>query len=240
MVAETLEQAQHAAALVRVRYDEAAVVTRFDPWQGRPPSEATAQSGRPGESSRGDADGALAAAPVKIDVTYIQPREHHNAMEPHATIACWQGDRLTLYDKTQWVDNDRDEIAHVFAIPAENIRVVSPYVGGAFGSALRTWPHVTIAALATRQVGRPVRLALTRRELYSAIGFRPSYAFGAVFVEVRVDPAFGTVRVPRIVGAYDIGRVVNPKIARSQCLGGMVGGLGMALLEEKEGGVTGE
>ena len=94
-------------------------------------------------------------------------------MEPHATIAEWDGDRLTLYDKSQWVDNVRNEIAHVFGMPEDRIHVVSPYVGGAFGSSLRTWPHVTIAALAARQVKRPVKLELTRRQLYSAIGFRP-------------------------------------------------------------------
>ena len=81
-------------------------------------------------------------------------------MEPHATIAEWDGGNLTLYDKSQWVDNVRSEIAHVFGMPEANIRVVSPFIGGAFGSALRTWPHVTIAALAARQVGRAVRLEL--------------------------------------------------------------------------------
>src|SRR5204863_5491224 len=102
-----------------------------------------------------------------------QPREHHNAMELHATIAVWDGEDLTLHDKTQWVNNDRAAIAHVFGIPEDHVRVISPYVGGAFGSALRTWPHVTIAALAARQVGRPVRLELGRRELYTSVGFRP-------------------------------------------------------------------
>src|SRR5204863_5053812 len=102
-----------------------------------------------------------------------QPREHHNAMELHATIAVWDGEDLTLHDKTQWVDNDRAALAHVFGIPERHVRVLSPYVGGAFGSALRAWPHVTIAALAARQVGRPVRLELGRRELYTSVGFRP-------------------------------------------------------------------
>ena len=94
-------------------------------------------------------------------------------MEPHATVAQWQGNTLTLWDKTQWVYNDADEIARVFGIAAESVRVINPYIGGAFGSALRTWPHVTLAALAARQVGRPVRLELSRRQLYYSIGFRP-------------------------------------------------------------------
>ena len=101
------------------------------------------------------------------------PRENHNPIEMHATIAAWDGDRLTLWDKTQWVHNTADEIAAVFGIPAENIRVVSPFVGGAFGSGLRTWPHVTLAALGARVTGRPVKVMLSRREMYYGVGYRP-------------------------------------------------------------------
>src|SRR5439155_317481 len=81
---------------------------------------------------------------VKIQQAYVIPRENHNPIEMHATIAAWDGDRLTLWDKTQWVHNVADEIGAVFGIPAENVRVVSPFVGGAFGSGLRAWPHVTL------------------------------------------------------------------------------------------------
>ena len=101
------------------------------------------------------------------------PRENHNPIEMHATIAAWDGDRLTLWDKTQWVHNTADEIAAVFGIPAENIRVISPFVGGAFGSGLRTWPHVTLAALGARVARRPVKLMLSRREMYYSVGYRP-------------------------------------------------------------------
>ena len=104
------------------------------------------------------------------------PRENHNPIEMHATIAAWDGDRLTLWDKTQWVHNVADEIAAVFGIAAENVRVVSPFVGGAFGSGLRAWPHVTLAALGARVVGRPVKLMLSRREMYYGVGFRPHTA----------------------------------------------------------------
>jgi xanthine dehydrogenase YagR molybdenum-binding subunit len=172
VVAETLEQARAGAALLRFTYDSAAAMTCFAEAQRRPPSRETAKT-RPAETARGDADQALATAPVKIDQLYVQAREHHNAMEPHATIAVWEGERLTLYDKTQWVGNDRSEIAHIFGIPESHIRVISPFVGGAFGSALRTWPHVTLAALGAQAAARPVSLELDRRQLYSAIGFRP-------------------------------------------------------------------
>jgi xanthine dehydrogenase YagR molybdenum-binding subunit len=172
VIAETPEQARSAARMVRVSYEAGPANTTFDPDRAQPPSEASTKAGR-GGGGRGDAESAWAAAPVKIEMRCSHEREHHNAMEPHATIAEWDGDRLTLYDKSQWVDNVRLEISHVFGMPEENIRVISPYVGGAFGSALRTWPHVTIAALAARQSGRPVRLELTRRQLYVSIGYRP-------------------------------------------------------------------
>jgi xanthine dehydrogenase YagR molybdenum-binding subunit len=172
VVAETAEQACAAAALVEVAYHEAAAATELQQESAQPPTEASAKAGRSG-GSRGDAATSFIEAPVKVDMWCSHEREHHNAMEPHATIAEWDGDHLTLYDKSQWVDNVRSEIAHVFGMPEENIRVVSPFVGGAFGSALRTWPHVTIAALAARWVRRAVRLELTRRELYVSIGYRP-------------------------------------------------------------------
>ena len=108
-----------------------------------------------------------------MDQHYVIPRENHNPIEMHATIAAWEGERLTLWDKTQWVNNAADEIAAVFGISAQNVRVVSPFVGGAFGSALRTWPHVTLAALGARVAKRPVKLMLSRREMYYGVGYRP-------------------------------------------------------------------
>jgi xanthine dehydrogenase YagR molybdenum-binding subunit len=175
VVAETLEQATQAARLVRVTYAPEAATTdisRVEPVD--PTGEKTDQGEvKPDETRRGDPDGALAAAVVKVDQSYVIPRENHNPIEMHATIAAWDGDRLTLWDKTQWVHNVAEEIAAVFGIPAENVRVVSPFVGGAFGSGLRPWPHVTLSALAARAVGRPVKLMLSRREMYYGVGYRP-------------------------------------------------------------------
>jgi xanthine dehydrogenase YagR molybdenum-binding subunit len=227
VVADTPEQAVHAADQVRVEYETQEGQTAFDPALGHEPSRGNEKAGRPGESSRGDADRALAEASVTVDATYLQPREHHNALEPHATIAVWDGDRLTLYDKTQWVDNDRKEIAHIFGLDEKQIRVISPFVGGAFGSALRTWPHVTIAALAAKMVGRPVRVELTRRQLYTSIGFRPHteqrVALGAErdgrlvalvqeavgqtstyeeYAETTLDPARNTYACPNVRTRY--------------------------------------
>ena len=164
VIAETLEQASHAATLVRVTYTPDTTITdirRVDPVL---PTQQ--EGGAPWETRRGDSEGALANAEVKIEQSYVIPRENHNPIEMHATVAAWDGDQLTLWDKTQWVHNTADEIAAVFGIPAENIRVVSPFVGGAFGSGLRTWPHVTLAALGARVAGRPVKLMLSRRDMY--------------------------------------------------------------------------
>jgi xanthine dehydrogenase YagR molybdenum-binding subunit len=173
VIAETQQAADGAARLVRVTYEVEEPTTVFQISNGKPPAEKNAKAGRPAESARGDADAALARAPVTTDLWCSHAREHHNALEPHATIAEWDGDRLTLYDKSQWVDNVCVEIAHVFGMPEANVRAIAPFVGGAFGSALRTWPHVTIAALCARRVHRPVRVELTRRECFTAIGFRP-------------------------------------------------------------------
>jgi xanthine dehydrogenase YagR molybdenum-binding subunit len=174
VIADTLEQANHAVTLVRVTYaPETATtdITRTEPVL--PTQQQTDQGGRPSETRRGDPEGALVAAEVTVDQTYVIPRENHNPIEMHATIAAWDGDRLTLWDKTQWVHNVADEIAAVFGIPAENVRVVSPFVGGAFGSALRAWPHVTLAALGARVTNRPVKVMLSRREMYYGVGYRP-------------------------------------------------------------------
>jgi xanthine dehydrogenase YagR molybdenum-binding subunit len=172
VIADTLEQANHAATLVRVTYAPETGTTDITRMEPVLPTQQKTEA-RPAEVRRGDPEGALSAAEVKIDQTYVIPRENHNPIEMHATVAAWDGDRLTLWDKTQWVHNTADEIAAVFGIPAQNIRVVSPFVGGAFGSGLRTWPHVTLAALGARVAKRPVKVMLSRREMYYSVGYRP-------------------------------------------------------------------
>jgi xanthine dehydrogenase YagR molybdenum-binding subunit len=167
VVATTLEVAQHAADLVKVRYAAEQPSTDM----------ASAPAGEPVNYSRGDADRALAFAPVRLDATYQLARAHHNAMELHATIARWDGDKLTLWDKSQWLKGTQKDLAAVFGIPQDSVHVISPFVGGAFGNAIRAWPHITISALAARETGRPVKLMLTRRQLYFGTGYRPSYEY---------------------------------------------------------------
>lgn len=169
VIAETLEQAVHATRLVQVTYRHETGTTDITGVESVPPT------GEPSEweTRRGDPERTFAAAEIKVDQTYVIPRENHNPIEMHAAIATWDGDRLTLWDKSQWVLGVVDEIAAVFGVAAENVHVVSPFVGGAFGSGLRAWPHVTLAALGARVAGRPVKLMLSRREMYYGVGFRP-------------------------------------------------------------------
>ena len=175
VVAETFEQATHGASLLQPTYHEEPAVTALTARRCGPlhPGPATQDDGKPGETRRGDVDGGLATAAVRVEAEYVIPRENHNPIELHATLAAWEDGTLTLWDKTQWVGNVRDEMAAVLGIAAEHIRVISPFVGGAFGSALRAWPHVTLAAMAARHVGRPVKVVLTRRQMYGVTGYRP-------------------------------------------------------------------
>ena len=167
VVATTLEAAQHGASLVKVRYDAEKPSTDM----------AAATPDQPTEYARGDADAALRAAAVRLDLTYRMARNHHNPMEPHATVARWDGDRLTVWDKTQWVVGTQTELSTVFGLPLASVRVISPFVGGGFGSGLRCWPHTVVAALAARVTGRPVKLVLGRRQQYFGTGFRPAYEY---------------------------------------------------------------
>ncbi len=178
VVADTFERATQAARRVKVTYREASAVTDFDAAAAKafPPSQPKSSdrgSKKPTDYQRGEPEKALAAAEVQVEGTYTHPAEYHNPMEMHATVAVWDGPRLTLYDKTQWVDNVQEQVALAFELRKEDVRVVSPFVGGAFGSALRTWPHVLIAALAAKHVRRPVKLVLTRGQMYAVPGYRP-------------------------------------------------------------------
>ena len=176
VVANTLDQAEHAALALRIEYAaERPVVDARDSKAEPIIPEAAARPGSRvrADTARGDADSALVDAPIKIDAIYDIARENHNPMEPHATVAAWTGDRLTLWSKSQFVVNEQAEIAAIFGLPRENVQVICPYIGGAFGTTLRTWPHVALAALAARQVGRPVKLVLSRRQMFHATGHRP-------------------------------------------------------------------
>ncbi|MEO3386192.1 aldehyde oxidoreductase molybdenum-binding subunit PaoC [Mesorhizobium sp. CAU 1741] len=158
VVAETFEEARAAANLVRVDYEE--TVARFDLAAER--DKATAPDDDDPESAFGDFDAAFTAAPVKLDATYTTPDQSHAMMEPHATIAAWEGDRLTLWTSNQMINWSRGDIARTLKIPKDNVRLVSSFIGGGFGGKLFIRSDALLAALAARAAGRPVKLALPR------------------------------------------------------------------------------
>ncbi|MRV73329.1 molybdopterin-dependent oxidoreductase [Duganella sp. FT92W] len=172
VVADTLEHAQDAARRVKVRYAPQPAVLDFQAAK-RAPRTPKPQPDRPSDTARGDAEAELARAATRIDTVYTTPMENHNPMEPHATIAAWDGGSLTLHDATQNVSGVRKAVARSLGIAPEQVRVICPFVGGGFGCKGSTWSHVVLAAMAARQVGRPVKLALERTHMYGPVGARP-------------------------------------------------------------------
>jgi len=170
VVAEEAETARYAASLVRVEYERQAHVTDFEAQRGR---AAVVKTGGEGHSHRrGDAKKAFAQAPVRVEAEYRMAVEHHNPMEMFGATAVWEGDgRITVYDKTQGPLNARDYVANVFAMPLEKVRVLSPYVGGGFGSGLRPQYELPLAVLAARALKRSVQVTLTRQQMFG-LGYR--------------------------------------------------------------------
>jgi xanthine dehydrogenase YagR molybdenum-binding subunit len=173
VVADSHERAQYAASQLLVRYAPAPATTTID--EGRAAAyEAERLFGglMPGRTERGDVEAALAGADVRLELTYRMAANHHNALEPHATTAVWADGRLTVYDSTMGIRASQLTVAHLLGLSLAQVRVVTRYVGGGFGSKAMVWPHVTLAAMAARQVGRPVRLVLTRPQTYTGHGHR--------------------------------------------------------------------
>jgi len=170
VVADTLEHATHGAELVNVTYEAAPARTDMNALR----AEATEKGSQQAPPfTKGDPLGAFATAPVKVDHVYRTPHEHHNPIEAHSIVAAWDGDRVTLHDSSQNIFAVRQTLARAFGIPKESVLVVSPFVGGAFGSKGSTWPHVLVGALAARVVKRPVKLWLPRKQLFFTNGHRP-------------------------------------------------------------------
>ncbi|MCA2226471.1 xanthine dehydrogenase family protein molybdopterin-binding subunit [Nonomuraea aurantiaca] len=173
VVADTYENARAAAREVRVTYEEDPHDVRLrgdHPGLYRPEK---VNPFYPADTEKGDLAAGLAAAAVTVDVTYTTPAVHNNPMEPHATLAVWSGDGdLTVYDSTQGVSAARAMIAKTLGLPAERVRVVCRHVGGGFGSKGTIRPGTMLAVLAARAVGRPVKVALTRQQLFDVTGYR--------------------------------------------------------------------
>ncbi|USI74784.1 xanthine dehydrogenase family protein molybdopterin-binding subunit [Sphingomonas morindae] len=170
VLAESQEQADHAAMLVEVDYAAEPALTDF--------AEAKARGARPAEfmggplhDARGDAEQALAAAEVRVDQRYTTPRHNHNAIELHGVTCYWEGDTLRLHDASQLVAHTAWSLAHMFGIDERQVIVTSPFVGGGFGGKC-LWQHQILAAAGARLSGRPVRLVLSREAVYRIVGGR--------------------------------------------------------------------
>jgi xanthine dehydrogenase YagR molybdenum-binding subunit len=171
VVAESFEQARSAARLVRVTYDADSHETELRPNMSKgaaPPDDDEA------DSFVGDFEGAFAQAPVRLDLEYTTPVQSHAMMEPHATIAEWSADRLTLHTSHQMVAPGTGSVAATFRLPKDKVRLVSRYVGGGFGGKLDVWPDEILAALASHKLkGRPVKVVLPRTHMFEMTGHRP-------------------------------------------------------------------
>ncbi len=172
VVASTLESAREAARLVRLEYDTAAhttVLTADHPGLYAP---ATVNPDYPTDTEAGDFDAAYAAADVRLDHTYRTPAYFNNPMEPHATTAQWHEDGLLLYDSNQGSSLVQETLAMLFGLPRNAVRVISEHVGGGFGGKGTPRCPAVLAAMAARHVGRPVRLVLTRQQMFATVGYR--------------------------------------------------------------------
>jgi xanthine dehydrogenase YagR molybdenum-binding subunit len=173
-VADTFEAAKAAADAVRATYsketpnvephlevssDPDVVFTAYGPMARL-------------QSHRGDAPAAFETAAVKLDETYVTPAETHNPLELHSTVALWDGPTLTLYDSTQGVVNLRSVLSQMFGLPKENVRVIAKFLGSGFGGKLYPWTHVPLAAAAARQLGKPVKLVVSRKMMFESVGHR--------------------------------------------------------------------
>ena len=185
-MAGTWDQAQYAATLIRVSYTETPPVTTID--QGRADAydaERIFGGLMPGRTARGDVDAGLAAAQVRVAAQFRFAANHHNPLEMLTTTAVWDGDQLTLYDSCQGIKAVQLTVAALLGISPSKVRVLARFIGGAFGCKAMVWPHVTLAALAAQHVRRPVRLTVTRGQMFSSCGHREEQP------RLRGDPPAG-------------------------------------------------
>ena len=173
VVAETFEVARHAANLVRISYEEEPHDTTFTPDRNDLYTPEKLNAGFPTDTEEGDVEEALSSAAVTLDETYTTPMEHNNPMEPHTSVAIWEGGNLTLYESTQGAHAVRRSIARLFGLDRERVRVVALHVGGGFGAKGLPHANTVLATMAAHVVeGRPIKFALTRQQMFSCVGYR--------------------------------------------------------------------
>ncbi len=207
VVAETPEQAQAAARTVRARYHEEEAVLELRaglPGAYRPDHFATND-----DEKLNSERGVAGAGTVQVASRYTTPVETHNPMEPSATVAEWTGDRLLLFDSTRWLQGERRVLAAMLGVLEEQIEIVSPFVGGAFGSKGFLWQHVALCAQAARVLGRPVKLVLTRQQMFTSTGHRPR-TLQQVELRAERDGTLGSVAHHTISETSELAHFVEP------------------------------
>jgi xanthine dehydrogenase YagR molybdenum-binding subunit len=211
VLAETQEQADHAASLIEASYQGEAAVTSLAEAKARG-TEQGVFLGEPLLVQAGDAEAALSAAPFGVDAVYRTPYQNHNAIEPHAATLAWDSDELTLHDCTQAVGHVAWCLAKAFGIREEQVHVLSPYVGGGFGGKT-LWQHQVLAAAAARLARRPVRIALSRQGVYRVVGGRAAteqrVAIGAQ-ADGRFDALIHTGTTAKVQANYLPEPFINP------------------------------
>jgi xanthine dehydrogenase YagR molybdenum-binding subunit len=173
VVARTLHEAKAAAAMLKVSYVKRAAQIGIKDrigearWPKNPGKE-------PAGNHRGDVQSGFLKSAAIVENTYITPIQHHNPMEPHGTIAWWEGEKLNVYDATQYISGVRMSLAKTLNIPLDYVRVIDPVVGGGFGSKGSMWSHVPLCAMAAKATGKPVKLVLDREQMFGPVGGRPA------------------------------------------------------------------
>jgi xanthine dehydrogenase YagR molybdenum-binding subunit len=193
LLAERLEQATYAASLVRADYEEAPAETDFRRGLDRQVKLDVWQWWAPTDSSTGDVEAALSAAPAKLAATYRTSDRHHNPIEPAATIAQWQDGKLLIWDAAQGLGAVRAVLAQALGLDPRDIRVRADFIGGGFGCKGYVWPHQVLAAAAARVVGRPVKIVLTRAQDYTSHGYQPATE-QTIALAAQTDGALAGVR----------------------------------------------
>ena len=170
VVADTFERATYAASLIKAAYAKETFNTDIDVAEK---SGKALEGNNFKEYVRGEAN-AWKNAAVKIEAEYKMPIEVHNPMEIHAITVNWESDtKLTMYEKTQALSNTQQSVMRAFGLKQENIRIITQFIGGAFGSAFNTWPHSMAALMAGKKVGKPLKLMITRNQMFNLVGYRP-------------------------------------------------------------------
>ncbi len=171
VIADSLEQATYAASLVQVTYEQETPIVEMEKHRDQEFKPQTVFGKEP-NFIRGNPQDAFNKADIKVDEVYTTPTENHNPIEPSATIAVWENDKLTVYTSTQNNFGTKKSLATSLQIPEENVRVICRFIGGAFGCKGAFWSHMLLPVIASRQVNRPVKLVLTREDMFNVVGHR--------------------------------------------------------------------